>query len=327
MTDSSIAAVPTIQLSTGLTTFATDDQGGWERMLAQARILDQAGFDRIAIPDHVVYGERLDEYARPEVGGTPGGKQPTGPDGHWLEPMTTLAVIAGMTTRIRLGTGILLAALRRPVVLAKQASTLDVLSGGRLDLGVGVGWQREEYDAAGLDFTNRGRLLDHTLEVCQTLWGEQRAAYSSPELTFEAIHQMPKPRQAGGVPIWVSGTVNRRVASRLARFGTRWIPWGTDAGRLAEAIPEMLALLAEEGWAPGQAGAADDSGRLQVMGYLRSVRDESRRLDVAATMAQVPGMVAAGITDVRLPLVWPEDDVQALDEFANLVAAFRAATE
>ena len=80
---------------------------------------------------------------------------------------------------MRLATGILLAALRRPVVLAKSAATLDVLSGGRLDLGVGVGWQREEYEAAGLDFDGRGRLLDHTLEVCTELWTQTVGALRS----------------------------------------------------------------------------------------------------------------------------------------------------
>src|SRR5207244_6389538 len=129
-------------------------------------------------------------------------------------------------SRIRLATNILVAALRRPAVLAKSTATLDVLSGGRLDLGVGVGWQREEYDAAGLDFENRGRLLDHTLEVCQTLWREQRAAYDSPLLQFEKIHMMPKPVQPGGVPIWVSGTVNQNVVRRVAGCGSGWLPWG-----------------------------------------------------------------------------------------------------
>ena len=84
-----------------------------------------------------------------------------------------------MTERIRLGTNILIAALRRPVVLAKEPATLDVLSGGRLDLGVGVGWQREEYEAAGLAFEGRGRLLDHTLEVCRALWTQRVADYDS----------------------------------------------------------------------------------------------------------------------------------------------------
>ncbi len=91
---------------------------------------------------------------------------------------------------MRLGTYILLAALRRPVVLAKQLATLDVLSGGRVDLGVGIGWQREEYEAAGLDFATRGRLLDDSLEVCQTLWREPRASarVDCRRCTSRAIH-------------------------------------------------------------------------------------------------------------------------------------------
>ena len=125
-------------------------------MFDRARAAEAAGFDRLVVPDHVVFGEHLEEYARPEVGGATGGQQPTGPDGYWLEPLTVLSVVAGITSHIRLGTNILIAALRRPVVLAKTLSTLDVLSNGRIDLGVGVGWQREEYEAAGLEFEGRG---------------------------------------------------------------------------------------------------------------------------------------------------------------------------
>ena len=88
-------------------------------VLERGRLLDEAGIDKLVVSDHVVFGERLEEYGRPEVGGQAGGKQPTGPDGHWLEPLTTLAILAGMTERIRLGTNILIAALRRPVVLAQ----------------------------------------------------------------------------------------------------------------------------------------------------------------------------------------------------------------
>ena len=82
-------------LSTQLRNFAVDDQGSWAWFVDKARLLDAAGFDRLAVSDHVVFGERLDEYGKPEVGGMKGGKQPTGPDGHWLEPMTTLAVWPG----------------------------------------------------------------------------------------------------------------------------------------------------------------------------------------------------------------------------------------
>src|SRR5437773_9621538 len=198
-----------VQLSAALVSYAPEAPASWDTMLATARAYDRAGVDRLVVSDHVVFGEQLDAYARPEIGGQRGGRQPTGPDGHWLEPLTALGVIAGATERFRLSTGILLAALRRPVVLAKAAATLDVLSGGRLDLGVGVGWQREEYEAAGLDFAQRGRLLDHTLEVCQTLWRDSPARFESEDLTFECIHQMPHPVQPGGVPIWVSGKIGR----------------------------------------------------------------------------------------------------------------------
>ena len=128
-----------IQLSIGVTSFAAEDPGTWQPLFDAATVADEAGVDRLVVSDHVVFGERLEEYGRPEIGGQAGGKQPTGPDGLWLEPLTTLSVLAGMTSRIRLGTNILVAALRRPAVLAKSTATLDVLSGGRLDLGVGVG--------------------------------------------------------------------------------------------------------------------------------------------------------------------------------------------
>ena len=303
------------QLSTGLSSFSPDDPGTWQPLLDRALSADRAGLDRIVVSDHVVFGEHLEAYGQPELGGSAGGKQPTGPDGHWLDPLTTLSVMAGMTSRVRLGTNILLAALRRPAVLAKMAATLDVLSGGRLDLGVGVGWQREEYDAAGLDFERRGELLDHALAVCQTLWREQSASYSDEWLSFEHIHQMPKPTRPGGVPIWVSGTVNRRVARRLARFGSGWIPWGPAAADPASGIAGMRKLLEAEG--------ADPSG-LQVVGTLRAVKTDDN-IDLDATMAQVPALVDAGVTDFRINPVLPPDLDAATDELARVVRAFRAA--
>jgi probable F420-dependent oxidoreductase len=304
----------TIRLSLGLPIWAATDPGGWTAVFDAARAADATGVDRVLVSDHVVFGERLDEYGRPEVGGTAGGRQPTGPDGHWLEPLTTLSVVAGMTSRVRLGTSILLAALRRPVVLAKTASTLDVLSGGRLDLGVGVGWQRAEYEAAGLDFADRGRLLDHTLDVCRTLWREPRASYASERLTFDAIHQMPKPLQPGGVPIWVSGTLNRAVVRRIARFGSGWIPWGPDATD-PSAATRMRELVAAEG------RAADDIG---VSVPLPAVRDGSGALLVDATMERVGRLAAAGVTDVRLSLALPPGQAAAEDALAPIVAAVRA---
>ncbi|MCU1624257.1 MAG: putative F420-dependent oxidoreductase [Frankiales bacterium] len=307
-----------IQLSASLPSFAEHDPGPWTHLFDHARLLDQAGFDRMVLSDHVVFGERLDEYGRPEIGGQRGGQQPTGPDGHWLEPLTTLAVLAGMTSRIRLGTSILLAALRRPVVLAKCASTLDVLSGGRLDLGVGVGWQREEYEAAGVPFSERGRRLDHTLEVCQALWTQQRASYDSAELAFSNIHMMPKPVQPGNVvPFWISGTNNARVVTRLARFGAGWIPWGDAAAELSSSVPRMRDALAREG---------ADPDALQVVGHLRVRRHADRAVDVSATLDGLAPLLAAGVTDVRVHLPLPEQPTARLQAAADFVAAFREAT-
>ena len=219
------------RLAVHIGNFSPDGAEGWERLIEHARAADVAGIDKLVVSDHVVFGEQLDEYARPEVGGARGGRQPTGPDGHWLEPVTLLAYIAANTSRVRLATHVLLAALRRPAVLAKALATLDVLSNGRVDVGVGVGWQRAEYDAAGLDFDDRGRLLDESIEICQALWRERAATIAPAGRPIGPIHQMPKPVQAGGVPVWISGTLNRRVVGRLVRYGAGWIPWGDDAAR------------------------------------------------------------------------------------------------
>ena len=305
------------QLSAALVTFAAEAPGDWTSVLDNARLYDRVGIDRLVVSDHVVFGEQLDAYARPEVGGTRGGRQPTGPDGHWLEPLTTLSVIAGVTGRVRLATGILLAALRRPVVLAKTTATLDVLSAGRLDLGVGVGWQREEYEAAGLDFDRRGRLLDHTLEVCTALWTEAVVSHSSAELDFERIHMMPKPVQPGGVPIWVSGRINARVVDRLCRFGLRWIPWGDDAAELERSIGVMRDRIAATGVSP--AG-------LQVVANLRVIRSESGGIDIERTLAPVPSLVEAGATDflTRPPVHDATEETEAA--LHAFVAAFRDMT-
>lgn len=312
--DPAAGAAP--QLSVGLRTFAADGPGDWARMLDDARILDTVGVDRLVVSDHVVLGERLDAYARPELGGVSGGVQPTGPDGHWLEPLTTLSVIAGSTRRIRLGTNVLIAALRRPVVLAKCAATLDVLSDGRLDLGVGVGWQREEYDAAGLSFDDRGGLLDDALETCRRLWLDRRVSLEPAGRTVEGIHMEPKPQQVGGVPVWIAGRVHPRVVRRIARFGSGWVPWGDAADDVAGGIARMREALERVG---------HDPGALQVVGRLPAPVRTSAGPGLGPVMAEVPRLVDAGVTDCRLALRIPADRAEAFDTLSAAVDAFRRA--
>lgn len=304
------------QLSIGLRTFTPDDPGGWGHLAAAARAAAEAGVDRLTVSDHVAFGERLDVYGDPAAGGVRGGRQPTGPDGHWLEPLTVIAHLAAVAPRVRFGTNILLAALRRPLVLAKTAATIDVLSGGRLDLGVGIGWQREEYEAAGLPFARRGRLLDHTLDVCRTLWRDRAASYEGEGLRFGPVHQMPKPIQPGGVPIWVSGTVNPGAMRRLARYGAGWIPWGDDAADIAGGVRRMREAVA---------ALERDPAGIGVVGRLPPVRGDGGEVDLARTMEAVPALAAAGVTDVRAGLVLPAEPEAAAAQLAEAVARFREA--
>ena len=303
-------------LSLQLISFSAEAPTSWQPVLDRAVAADRAGIGKLVVSDHVAFGNAMDAYGNPKMGGTSGGKQPTGPDGHWLEPVTLLSVIAGMTSRVRLGTNILLAALRRPAVLAKQMATLDVLSEGRVDMGVGVGWQREEYEACGLDFDARGRLLDHTIEVCQTLWTDIEADYASDELAFSGIHAMPKPAQRAGVPVWVSGTVNVRSMRRLAMYGSGWIPWGPAVGDIVTGIADMRQ----------QVVAYDrDPDEIQVVGTLPVARTDDG-VDLDATMAAVPALVEAGVTDFRTYLPVPDGLEPATDYLSDVVARFNAAS-
>ena len=302
-------------LSMHLVNFAPEPPGDWQRLFDLAAAADRAGIGRLVVSDHVAYGERLDRYADPARGGLEGGRQPTGPDGAWLEPLTVLAMVGTRTERVRLCPMVLLAALRRPVVLAKTAATIDVLTGGRLDLGVGVGWQQEEYEAAGLNYRERGRLLDHTLEICQELWTQQRASVRDQHVSFEDIHQMPKPI-AGTVPVWVSGTVNERSMARLARYGSGWIPWGPDARDMASGIAAMRAAVAAEG---------RDPAGIDVTGLLPVARDDDGNPRIGASMDAAPGLVEAGVTDFRLSVQPPKGAEAAAEYLAPWVEAFEAA--
>jgi probable F420-dependent oxidoreductase len=308
------------QFTVWAATLSPEDPGSWQASFDVAVAADRAGADRVALTgEHVSFGEQLEAYGDPSVGGRTGSVQKTGPDGHYLEPIVTMSMIAALTKHVRFLPNIMLAALRRPVVLAKMTSTLDALSGGRLDLGVGVGWQREEYEAAGIDFAQRGRMLDHTLEVCQLFWTEKCASYSSPELTFNNIHMMPKPAQRGGVPIWVSGTVSPPAMRRLARFGAGWIPWGeaSDGGDpLVAEIPRMREAVASLGRDPSD---------IQVCGHLPVVWQDGNP-QIGPTMEKVVTMAAAGVTDFRAGLPIPRDISAAEDYLSEWIAAFRQVT-
>lgn len=185
-------------------------------VLDACRAAEAAGVDSVVVADHVAIGPRTDRY--------PFGRFPYGPEEPWPEPLTLLTAAATVTTRVRLGTGILVAPLRPPLLLAKTVATLDALSGGRLDLGLGTGWQPEEFAGSGVDFARRGAVLDDTVAACRALWAGAPASFASATVTFDDLWCVPAPVQAGGPPLWFGGPASGRSLRRIVDNHAGWLP-------------------------------------------------------------------------------------------------------
>ncbi len=276
-----------MQLSLGLSNFGSflpPDQ--WHRFPDLGRMAEDAGIGRLVVVDHVVMGANTDAYRW--------GRFPTTPDAPWLEPLTMLTGLAAVTSTVRLATGVIIPALRGAPLLAKTAATLDVMSQGRLELGVGLGWQREEYEASGLDWSRRGALLTDTLGACRSLWTDWPAAYDSETVQFNDVWCSPRPVQAGGVPFWIAGSLSPANLDRLVRFGRGWIPiMGESVDGLAAGVTQLREALVAAGRDP------DDLG---VQGALAVVRDDDKRPDPGATMAGVAALADAGATVAHVGL-------------------------
>lgn len=294
--------MPVARLNVGLTNFGR--AGEPAALLAAASSADAAGIDAVTVFDHVVLGGALDTY--------PWGEFPGGPEVPWLEPLTLLAAIAARTSRIRLATGVLIAPLRGATVLAKTAATLDLISGGRLDLGVGTGWLAKEYEAAGMDFAARGQLLTDTLAACQALWKGGPTEFRSPSLTFSGVWCHPTPVQAGGVPLWISGGLHRRNLDRIVRFGTGWLPSpGARVEEVTAGIPKLHEALS---------AARRDPAEVRVRVALPVARASDGRPDLDAAFAAVPALLQAGATDVHTPLAAWERPLGGADAACQALA-------
>ncbi|MEY3362285.1 MAG: hypothetical protein RL531_2004, partial [Actinomycetota bacterium] len=174
---------------------------------------EAAGFESLWTVEHVVVPAGYEsQYPYDRSGRMPGAEDAPIPD-----PLIWLAFVAAATTTIRLATGIVILPQRNPVVFAKEVATLDVMSGGRVELGVGVGWLAEEFDAIGVPFRERGARTDDHIEAMRALWTQDRASYSGRFTRFNDCIQRPQPAQ-GSVPIHIGGH-SEAAARRAGRLG------------------------------------------------------------------------------------------------------------
>ncbi len=176
-----------------------------------AAAIEDIGYDQLDIFDHVVMGfpieGRDDRY---------GAKMPI------LEALMTLSYAAAVTSTIGLGTEVLVLPQRQPVLVAKQVSTLDTLSGGRVRLGIGVGWQPSEFEALSENFRTRGKRTDEAIELLRACWRDEQIDHHGKYYTSVAMGMEPKPPQGGNLPIWIGGG-SEAAFERIGKYGDGWL--------------------------------------------------------------------------------------------------------
>ena len=215
-----------------------------------AKMVEDLGFESLWVVEHVVMSvEYSSVYPYDPSGRSPFTAQVVQPD-----PLIWLAHVAAVTERIRLATGVLIVPQRNPLILAKECASLDRLSGGRLELGIGVGWVREEAAALGVSFEDRGRRTDEYIEVMRTLWREPVASFRGEFVHFDRVVSEPRPLQPGGVPIVVGGH-SKAAARRAGKYGNGFYPLGVSDEKLAE----LLEILRESA-----AGAGRDPTTIEL---------------------------------------------------------------
>ena len=207
------------------------------RTLAEvAQAAEELGFDSIWTTDHLLMPKGMEE-----------------PYGHIYELLTTLAYLAPLTRRVRLGTSVLVLPPRNPILVAKEAATLDALSEGRLILGLGAGWMQREFEWLGSEFSNRGERFDKYIAAMRELWTSDDPRFEGRHVRFADVLFSPRPVHSAGPPIWLGGS-SPRALRRTAEVADAWHPVGSSL----------------EAFAQGMSRIRDLAGRRRVVGTLRA---------------------------------------------------------
>lgn len=270
-------------------------------------LADRKGIDTVNVSEHIVIGTRdLGDY--PYAASQEERAQLWDENTSFWEPTILMAWIGARTKKIRLSTFILQPGLRPAVLLAKQISTLDVLCGGRLDLGIGVGWQKVEYDAEGIDWDTRfGRMME-TVEACRKLWTQAPASYAGKHIFFDEIYCRPFPVQPKGPAFLFGVAPTERNIERMAQYADGWMPLAplsvVQAG--VKKIRERMKQLGR------------DPSRFRVVFSIGAAYGGGK-LDVKASFADVAKLAEAGITDINIMIKefcsGPDEYERVLDEY------------
>jgi probable F420-dependent oxidoreductase len=206
--------------------------------------LEKLEFGTVWLTDHIVRPREYDStYPYSDTGKMRGDIV--------AEPLTTLAFMAARTERLALGTAVLILPQRNPILVAKQTATVDRLSGGRLRLGVGVGWLEEEFRLLGAEFSGRGARTDAYLEILQALWTQEYPVIEAAGIKLDGgVDLVPKPASPKGIPI-VLGGHSKAAVRRAARFGQAFFPMGTEPDSFEEVFAALEVAVAAAGRAPG----------------------------------------------------------------------------
>lgn len=209
---------------------------------------EELGYDSVWTSDHVVIPSSI---AGEQPAGRPGVYDPADLQNYW-EAFSVLAFVAGMTKRVQLGVTVIVVPQREPLLFAKQWATLDQLSGGRTILGVGVGWNREEFEAlgAGDRFDRRGAATDEAIRLWKSAWQtDGDVAFDGEFFKVNPIRFLPKPARAGGPPIWVGGSARASIR-RAAQYGDNWHPIRASIDDLKEGRARLDEQIARFGRRP-----------------------------------------------------------------------------
>lgn len=205
-----------------------------------ARTADECGWDWFAVSDHLVFPEKLDSAYPYAKDGKPYWSSST----PWPDPWTAIAMMAGATKNLRFLTNIYILPARHPVLVAKQVGTVASMSGGRVALGIGTGWMKEEFELLGPEYHTRGKRMNECVDVLRTLWKGGMQEYHGKFFDFDRLEMSPVPE--GGVPIFVGG-LSDIAMKRAARIGDGWIAVQHTTEELRELLAKLNGMRREYG--------------------------------------------------------------------------------